>query len=203
MASTGETIFQTAYEIAPIILQGGIANALGGYVPLNLILPSLGGVNFVANYKPLPGGTLADWQVAEYPFANFVTAANSVVQNPLKISMLMVAPAQNEGGYILKQAIFTALQYTIQQHISLGGTFTVITPAFTYANCLLTSIRDITNPSEKQVQKLFQWDFTQPLITSSAAQSVLGSLMNKVNQGLPTLPSWNAPVTDLSTPLVP
>lgn len=203
MASTGETIFQTAYEIAPIILQGGIANALGGYVPLNLILPSLGGVSFVANYKPLPGGTLADWQVAEYPFANFVTAANAVVQNPLKISMLMVAPAQNEGGYILKQAIFTALQYTIQQHISLGGTFTVITPAFTYANCLLTSIRDITNPSEKQVQKLFQWDFTQPLITSSAAQSVLGSLMNKVNQGLPTLPSWNAPVTDLSTPLVP
>jgi len=203
MASVGETIFSAAYEISPIILQNGLAQYLGGYAPLNILLPSLEGAQFFANYKPLPGGTLADWQVAEYPFASFVTAANAVVQNPLRISMLMVCPAQNDGGYIIKQAILTALQFAIQQHISLGGTFTVITPAFTYANCLLTSIRDITNPSEKQVQKMFQWDFIQPLITSSAAQSVLGTLMNKIDQGLPTLPTWNAPVIDNSTPLMP
>lgn len=82
----------------------------------------------------------------------------------------------------------------IETHILSGGSFTVITPAFTYTNCLLTSIRDITSPNDKQVQYMFQWDFVQPLITASGAQQVLGNLMNKFENGLPT-PSnlnWNS-----------
>jgi len=200
MASFGQTLFSSVYEIAPIWLQNGIAQALGGYAPVTLIteafdIPGIENEQFFAHYKPLPGGTLAKWRIAEYPFANFATAANAVVQDPLEISMLMICPAQTGGGLIIKQAILTALQYAIQQHISTGGTFTVITPAFTYANCLLTGIRDVTVASDKQVQYMFQWDFVQPLITASQSQSVLGNLMNNVANGLPTTASWTQPAS--------
>jgi len=195
MTSLAQTTFSAAFEIAPIWLVGGLADYLGGYAPVTLLtemmdIPGIENGEFFAHYKPLPGGSLAKWKIAEYPFANFATAANAVVQEPLDISMLMVCPAQTGGGLIIKQAILTALQFGIQQHISTGGTFTVLTPAFTYANCLLTGIRDISPPGDKQVQYMYQWDFTQPLITSSQSQSVLGTLMNKVSNGLPTTATW-------------
>jgi len=195
MTSLAQTTFSAAFEIAPIWLVGGLADYLGGYAPVTLLtemmdIPGIENGEFFAHYKPLPGGSLAKWKVAEYPFANFATAANAVVQEPLDISMLMVCPAQTGGGLIIKQAILTALQFGIQKHITTGGTFTVLTPAFTYANCLLTGIRDITPPGDKQVQYMYQWDFTQPLITSSQSQSILGTLMNKVSNGLPTTATW-------------
>jgi len=199
MTSLAKSVFTAAYEIAPIWLVGGLADYVGGYVPITLLTeiidyPGLVNKEFFAHFKPLPGGTLAKWQVAEYPFANFATAANAVVQQPLEISMLMVCPAQTGGGYLFKQAILTAVQFAIQKHITTGGTFTVITPAFTYANCLLTGIRDITPAGDKQVQYMFQWDFVQPLITTSQSQSVLGTLMDKVSNGLPTTASWTSPL---------
>lgn len=205
MTSLAESIFTSAFEIAPIWLVGGLADYVGGYVPITLLteivdLPGLSSKEFFAHYKPLPGGTLAKWQVAEYPFANFATAANAVVQKPLEISMLMVCPAQTGGGYLFKTAILTALQFAIQKHITTGGTFTVITPAFTYANCLLTGIRDITPVGDKQVQYMFQWDFVQPLITTSQSQSVLGGLMNKVSNGLQTTATWTqTPNVDINS----
>jgi len=205
MTSLAKSVFTAAYEIAPIWLVGGLADYVGGYVPITLLteivdVPGLSSKEFFAHYKPLPGGTLAKWQVAEYPFANFATAANAVVQQPLEISMLMACPAQTGGGYLFKQAILTALQFAIQKHITTGGTFTVITPAFTYANCLLTGIRDITPAGDKQVQYMFQWDFVQPLITTSQSQSVLGGLMNKVSNGLETTATWTqAPSADINS----
>ena len=191
--SLEQTVFEAAYQIAPIWLQGGVAQAIGGYAPINLVLPSLNSLQFVAEYKPLAGSTLAKWQIAEYPFANFATAANAVVQQPLNISMMMICPAQNNGGYVTKIAIFTALQALIQSHISSGGTFVVLTPSYIYNNFLLTSIKDISPPSDKQVQFLYQWDFTQPLITASASQNLLGNVMSKVSQGLQTTASWTTP----------
>jgi hypothetical protein len=205
MASTGQTLFQAAYEISPIILQDGLAKYVGGYLPITAIteiidLPGLSSKQFFAHYKPLPGSTLAEWQPAEYPFANLRTAANAVIQQPLKVSLLMVSPAQTGGGYIFKQAIFTALKLAIENHILQGGTFSVITPSFTYTNCLLTSLRDISSPSDKQVQFMFQWDFVQPLITNSGAlQVVEGQLMNNISNGAPTVGnSWS--LTPASTP---
>ena len=205
MTSLAQTTFAAAFEIAPIWLVGGLADYVGGYTPITLLtemmdIPGIENGEFFAHYKPLPGGTLAKWQVAEYPFANFATAANAVVQQPLEISMLMVCPAQTGGGYLIKQAILTALQFGIQKHITTGGTFTVLTPAFTYANCLLTGIRDITPAGDKQVQYMFQWDFVQPLITTSQSQSVLGGLMNKVLNGLQTTATWTqAPAADINS----
>jgi hypothetical protein len=198
MSSAGQTIFSVAYEDSPIIFQDGIAQFIGGYLPVTLItevfdVPGLLGGQLFAKYKPMPGGTLADWQIAEYPFASLQVAANAVIQQPLKISMMMICPAQNHGGYIFKQAILTALKIAVESHILSGGSFTVITPAFTYTNCLLTGLRDITPPSDKQVQYLFQWDFVQPLITASGAQQVLSNLMNKFEGGLPASFNLNSP----------
>ena len=199
MTTTGQTVFEAAYEISPIILQGGLAQFAGGYLPITAITeiidyPGLSSKQFFAHYKPLPGGTLAEWNIAEYPFVNLQMAANAQIQMPLKISLLMVCPAQTGGGYIFKQAIMSALKIALENHVSLGGTFTVITPAYTYTNCLLTSLRDVSSPSDKQVQFMYQWDFTQPLITESGAQQVLGGLMNKFSGGLPvdaTNLSWS------------
>lgn len=192
-----ENAFQLAYEVSPIILTNGIASTfgLGGLLPIitlteMLDLPGLQSGEYFAHFKPLPGSTLIDYQVAEYPLANLTVAANAVIQEPLKISMLMVCPAQNHGGYILKQAQISMIQTLIQKHIQAAGTFTVITPAFTYTNCLLVAIRDVTPPSDKQVQFMYQWDFVQPLVSSSPLAS-LGTLMSDVASGVATsVGSW-------------
>ena len=190
--SAGKTAFELAYETSPIILQDGIASALGGFLPITALtemfdIPGIESGNLFAKFKPLAGSSLQEWQIAEYPFASMQVAANAVVQQPLKISMIMIAPAQNGGGYVIKQAILTALKRGIENHILSGGSFTVITPAYTYLDCLLTGIHDITPVSDKQVQFMYQWDFVQPLITVSAAQQVLTSLMNKIKGGLPAV----------------
>jgi len=199
MTSLSQTVFSATYEDSPIILQGGIAQNLPLQVlPITLItevfdVPGITNGQLFAKYKPLSGGTLSKWSVAEYPFSTMQMAANAQVQQPLDISMLMICPAQNNGGYIFKQAVLTALKLALDTHILSGGSFTVVTPAFTYTNCLLTSLRDVTPTADKQVQYMFQWDFTQPLITAAGAQQVLGNLMNKFQNGLPT-PSnltWN------------
>lgn len=191
MTTTGQTVFQAAFEVSPIILQDGLAQFSGGYLPLTAIteiidFPGLSSKQFFAHFKPLAGSSLAEWQIAEYPFVNLQMAANAQIQMPLKLSMLQVSPAQTGGGYLFKQAIFTALKIALENHIQLGGTFTILTPAYTYTNCLLTSLRDVTSPSDKQVQTMFQWDFVQPLITESGAAQVVGSLMQRLGDGLPT-----------------
>ena len=201
--SFGQAVFQGLYEISPIFLTGGLAGFLpGSTLPLTAItelldISGLESKEFFAHYRPLPNSTLIDFSVAEYPFANMEVAANAVVQNPLKISMLMVCPAQNYFGYPLKLALMTLLQTQLQAHINAGGSFTVLTPAYVYTNCLLTNIRDVSSPTSKQVQEMYQLDFVQPLLTESAASSVLGNLMNKVNNGLPAIPQWSGVSTSV------
>jgi len=189
MITTEQIQFSYNNEITPIILQNGIAsNYPDGVLPIATLFQQYyqDNQNYFALFKPLPNSTLEEWQVAEYPFASLVVAANAVIQQPLKVSMLMIAPAQNNGGYPLKTSVITAIKAQLDTHILQGGSFVVVTPAYTYNNCLLTSIRDVTEPSNKQVQSLYQWDFVQPLITQQAAQQVLGNLMNKIQNGQPT-----------------
>jgi len=192
MSSTGQTAFQLAYEISPIFLVNPLIPIP---VPITAItealdFPGVQNNEFFAHFRPLPNSTLQEWQVAEYPFANRTMAANAVIQMPLKISMLMVCPAQNDGGYIIKQAQISAIKYALDLHIQNGGVFTVITPAFTYTNCLLTSLRDITPPSEKQAQIMYQWDFVQPLITSSNLSAIVGNFMQNIENGGQTAVTW-------------
>jgi len=196
-------IFQQSYEINPITLVQGIAaNFPGGTQPItDLTQPNgTGGLtydDFSAKWKPVPGATLAEWQIAAYPFANMVVAANAVIQMPLKVSMMLILPSQNdpENNYSTKLNLFTSIQTQIQKHISLGGYFTVNTPAFIYTGMLLRTIRDVTPAGSTQPQIIWQWDFEQPLISLQNSAQSLGNVMGHVENGTPTQTSWNAPGT--------
>jgi|APCry1669189567_1035234.scaffolds.fasta_scaffold00024_67 hypothetical protein len=196
--SVGQSIYQVAYEISPIILSNGIAtfvpgnllpiiaiteaanfgfSLLNGQNPLNLN-------NFFGHFRPLPGATLVDNEIAMYPFANQSYAANAVIAKPLKISMLMNCPANVNGGYVSKMITFTALQAALQSHIQQGGTFIVATPSYVYLNCILTNLTDVSRPDSQQPQNAWQFDFVQPLV-SQAPQNTLGALMNSFQSGTP------------------
>lgn len=194
--SDGMVAFKLAFQVSPITLNGGFAQFMpGGLLPMvaltqgiDFTLGILGGANidldeYWANFENLPGGTLIAQRVGTYPFANQSVAANATIQDPLSISLRMVAPAGAAGGYWTKLAIITALQATLVQHNNSGGTYTVATPAFFYTNCLLTNVRDVSPPT-KQVQTAWQFDFFVPLLTLQAAQQAQNSLLSKINSGV-------------------
>jgi hypothetical protein len=93
------------------------------------------------------------------------------------------------GGYPAKLAIMTALQKTITQHNALGGTYSVVTPAYIYTDCIMGTpgIRDVSSEGQtQQKQYMWQWDFIQPqVVTQAQAANALNSLMQKLSQGLP------------------
>lgn len=202
--SVGRTIFKLAYQISPIILTDGIAGANGAGVPggmlpivalteaANFISGLLHGSvgldldQFFAQFTPMAGSTLIDNSIGHFPFANQTVAANAVITNPLRVSLRMDCPVQKAGGYTVKLATFTALRAALTKHISLGGTFIVITPSKLYLNCLLVSLKDVTNGSGKQPQVTWQWDFEQPLITLDQAAGAQNAQMSKITNGTPT-----------------
>jgi hypothetical protein len=191
MINSGRSNFQRTFQLSPIFFVNGVAGA-GNAVPVSVYLqngytpPSLD--QYFANFKPMPGGVIESWGIAEYPLAALTVAANAVVQNPLSISMLMVCPVQNnpQNSYAKKLATLSALKATIDNHILGGGWFDVLTPAYYYSGCLLTSLKDVTNSDTKQVQLQYQWDFTKPLITEEQAGAVQSTFLNKVSMGLQT-----------------
>jgi len=154
---SGVSDYDMSYQISPIIL--------------------------VARYIVIPGGTLISNAIGTYPFANQQVAANALIQNPLNVSVMMIAPVRDAGGYNSKLANFTSLQNALQAHNNAGGTYNVATPAFIYTNCLLTAMQDITSGETKQKQVIFQWDFIQPLLTQQAATSAYNALYAKVSSG--------------------
>lgn len=201
----GAVAYDLAFQISPIILVGGIAaNTLGGMLPIIALggqaLSALqgavsNGINtdaFFARYVPIPGSTLINQSVATYPFANQATAANATIQQPLSISLRMIAPVQDTAGYITKLAIWTSLQNSLVAHNAAGGTYTVSTPWYTYTGCILQSITDTTGGDGKQQQIMAQWDFIQPLTTQMQANSAYNSLMSKLAGGSQVTPSTAA-----------
>lgn len=197
--STGQAIFQRNYQISPIFFVNGIAgdgnsSSISSYLQNGDAPSSLD--NYFANFKPLAGGTLEDWGVADYPLAALTVAANAVVQQPLHISMLMVCPVQAnaQNNYARKIATISALKASIDNHILTGGWFDVLTPAFFYQGCLLTELKDVTTSDTKQVQLQYQWNFTKPLITEEQAGTVQTTFLNKVTQGFKVSgQSWGTP----------
>ena len=139
--------------------------------------------DFFAHFQPMPGDTLVNNQIGTYPFANQATAANAIITLPLNISMMMICPARNPGDYTQKQAVLSSLQTTLQQHILLGGLFSINTPGFLYTNCILIRVSDVSGGETKQVQFRWQWDFQQPLVTQEQAAQAYGALMNKLSNG--------------------
>jgi hypothetical protein len=190
--------YQLSYEISPIILSGGLAELIpGSLLPLIAITEAanftdglLNGSGplplneFFGHFRPLPGGSLVNNDVAIYPFANQNYAANAIIAKPLQISMLMNCPANSNGGYVSKMITFTALKAALEAHNQAGGTYVVATPSYVYLNCILTSLTDVSRPDSNQPQNAWQFDFMQPLI-SQGPQNTLSALMSAIQGGLP------------------
>ena len=202
----GLATWKLAFQISPIILTGGILPGIMGQVlplmmiseAINLPLGLLSGGenveldNFFANFQPLPGATLVEQEFGHYPFANQSVAANAVVFQPKRVSMLMHVPANNRFGYFEKLAIMELIQSTIALHNQAGGTYTVMTPSFIYTNCVMKSFHDITSGASHQVQQTWQIDFEQPLLTADAGAGLFGalnSLYSAVTDGLSSVAS--------------
>jgi hypothetical protein len=196
------SVYDLAFQKSPIILVGGIAsNTPGGMLPIVALggqaLAAVQGAltqgfstdDFFATYVPIPGSTLINQQIATYPFANQAVAANSTIQQPLTISLRMIAPVKDTAGYLTKLAIWTSLQNSLVAHNAAGGLYHIATPWYIYTNCLLQSITDTTGGDGKQQQIMAQWDFVQPLVTQMQAGSAYNSLMSKLSSGAQITPS--------------
>jgi hypothetical protein len=199
IANAARIAYDLAFQVSPIILMGGnypsgmpiigllgqlpgIGNFPGQLVSLGqgIATNGLSADDFFAKFLPLPGSTLINNTIGRYPFANQQVAANAIIQQPLNISLHMIAPVKDEGGYLTKLAIFTSLQNALQSHCSAGGTFNIATPSFIYTNCLMTLMQDITSGTTNQKQIEYQLDFEQPLITQAQATAALNTLMGKL-----------------------
>jgi hypothetical protein len=189
--------YDLAFQVSPIILVDGIAsNTLGGMLPIIALTGQLAAAaqgvlssgslsvdDFFARFVPVPGSTLISLQVATYPFANQAVAANATIQQPLNISLRMIAPVKDTAGYLTKLAIWTALQNSLTAHNAAGGTYSIATPAFIYTDCLLTQMTDATGGAGKQQQIEYQLDFVRPLVTQQQATTAFNGLMSKLNSG--------------------
>ncbi|CAB3742697.1 hypothetical protein LMG22037_06625 [Paraburkholderia phenoliruptrix] len=188
--------YDLAFQKSPIILVGGIAaNTLGGMLPIialggqalgaaqGALTSGISTDDFFATYIPIPGSTLINQQIATYSFANQAVAANSTIQQPLTISLKMIAPVKDTAGYLTKLAIWTSLQNSLVAHNAAGGLYHIATPWYVYTNCLLQSVTDTTGGGGKQQQIEAQWDFVQPLVTQMQANSAYNSLMSKLSSG--------------------
>ncbi len=190
--------YKLAYEKSPIFLTDGIASFVpGNILPLIAITESVSlatsalagniGLNlddFYATFWPLPGSTLHENQIGNYPFANQQVAANAIITQPLRVSMRMNCTPRLQGAMVSRIMTATALKLALDNHNLSGGTYSVLTPSYLYQGCILTSFKDITSGESKHQQTDWQLDFVQPLLSLSAAESVQNSTMKKFTQGL-------------------
>lgn len=190
-----KSAWSAVYEYNPILLTGGIAEYIpGGIMPISALV---NGIQLVtgggfATFKPIPGSDIISNKVAEYPFPNQVTAANAVVREPLFVSLLMMIPVQDDGGYLTKLAVISGLKNSIQMHQNMGGLFTVLTPYQTYSDCVLLSFRCIDEGDTKQVGHTYQFDFKQVIVTTDAAEGEYNAMMKKIDGefAFSNEPSW-------------
>ncbi len=208
VSTATRSAYDLAFQISPIILVNGIAsNAVGKMLPIIALVGQVAGLAqgvltsgitadaFFAKYLPVPGSTLISNTVGTYPFANQQVAANAIIQQPLNISLEMIAPVKDDAGYLTKLALFTSLQNSLNQHNQSGGLYNIATPAFIYTNCLMTAMTDITSGETNQKQVRFQLDFVQPLVSSAQATAVQNNLMSKVTGGGQiTSPNWSGQI---------
>ena len=207
--------YDLSFQVSPIILQGGIASSMPGQMlPIIGLTGQLVGLaqgllsngfsmdDFFARYLPIPGGTVISNAIGTYPFANQQVAANAIIKQPLNISLLMIAPVKDTGGYLTKLALFTALVSSLENHNSAGGTYTIATPAFLYTNCVMTGMADVTSGDTKQKQIQWQLDFVKPLITSQDASIAYNGAMAKFAAGTQvTSGAWSGANAAIGAPV--
>lgn len=214
MAFTRE-LYRLGFEISPVILCEGIAQAIpGGMLPIVALTQSasfvtglLSGASNLTNmdkyfchWRAAQGGTMLDYEIGRYPFANQTVAANALLAMPLQISLLMDAPVNENTGAMTKLVSHSALQATLQAHANLGGTFIVATPALIYSGCILKSIRDVTGGggSDPTPQRQWLWSFEQPLVSEAQAGQAVNNYISKIDAGdVTTSSAWTNTVAAL------
>ena len=199
MAFTRE-LYRLGFEISPVILCEGIAQAIpGGMLPIVALTQSasfvtglLSGASNLTNmdkyfchWRVAQGGTMLDYEIGRYPFANQTVAANALLAMPLQISLLMDAPVNENTGAMTKLVSHSALQATLQAHANLGGTFIVATPALIYSGCILKNVRDVTGGggSDPTPQRQWLWSFEQPLVSEKQSDRAVNTFLNKIGAG--------------------
>lgn len=200
--------FTMAYQKSPVIFVNGIAaNLPGGLLPIISVTQAadykgvLSGASqlkltdLLFDFYPMSGAKLNSYQLGEYPFANQSVAANAIIKQPNMISLLMVASVRDAGGYDEKAAVFSALTAAIDQHASLGGTYTVATPSYLYTNCVLLDFQDGSAGDPQRPQDRWRWDFRQPLLTLDQAQQAQNSLMSRLSSGAKVAPDGDGEVS--------
>lgn len=210
-------IYRLGFELSPIILTGGVAQAIpGGLLPivaltqaadftLGLLQGSvdLNPDDFFAHFRPAPGTSLVRNALGAYPFANQAVAGNAIISQPNNVSLFMTCPVHTRGGYATKFLTMTALKQVLDMHSNLGGTFTVATPSYIFTNCVLESLTDISPGQSKQAQTDWLWTFSQPLLTETQAAEVFNSLFTKIAGGMPFdgEPTWSGLATSIGNTL--
>lgn len=196
--------WQASFQVNPIYLTGGsFSTAPGSIYSLGTLAYAVGGeiVSQLTGSQPwpgqwivLPGAAIVKQSVATYPFASQQVAANATVQEPLTLSMLFRAPANELFGYLSKLGIFMALQAALIAHNNAGGTYTVLTPSSIYQNGLLLNVFDATDGETHQEQVDWQFDFFFPLITQQQANASVSRAMSKLSNGQQIIgpPSWSS-----------
>lgn len=206
--------YDLGFQVSPVILTGGLASGIpGGMLPIMGLLGGMAGFaqgllttgalsmqDFPWRFVPIPGSTAIAQTAATYPFANRRIAANATVEQPKNVSLRMIAPVNQAGGFITKLPLFTSLQSSLSQHNNTGGTYIVVTPSLIYPNCLLLNVSDVTPDGSGQKQTMWQWDFVQPLISQQQATGALNGLMNMISGGSKfTNPSWSGVGSSINT----
>ena len=196
--------YALAFQVSPIFLTGGItsgtvlettglpivaltqglvtgANLLQGQLPTNL-----GNLDqYFAQFRPLPGSTIANNEIATYPFYTNQVAANAQMASPQNVSLIMYCPANSNTTALSKLAVMQSIRAIVANHTAQGGTYTVNTPACIYTGCLLRKITDVSSGETNQAQYAYQWDFEQPLITFPTVTSVLNNITSAIANGIP------------------
>lgn len=202
-----ELFWKLTYQISPIILTNGVAGLIpGGLLPIVALTQAVDFVDgllsgsvdtnlddFFGAFRPAAGATLIDNQIGHYPFANQSVAANAVIFQPLRVSLIMDCPVRAGSSYFDKLATMSGLKTTLDSHNQSGGTYTVATPSYLYTNCVMTGLHDVSGSGSKQVQWSWQFDFEQPLLTLNQAQQAQNSLMSQITNStaISGTPAWS------------
>ncbi len=188
-----------AFQITPIFFADGIASQVpGGLLPIatftapGVLYSFLTTGNYSLDAFPkfvmIPGSNIVNFTVGNYPFANQQVAANAMIQQPRTVSMRLIAPVNQPGGYAIKLGFWEVLSEVITAHNNQGGSFLVLTPAKVYTGMLLTSISDITSGEGNQPQIEWQFDFIQPIISVQSAIAAMSNLTQKLTNGAKVTP---------------
>lgn len=99
-------LYKLGFEISPVILCDGVAQSIpGGMLPIVALTQSasyvsglMGGATgltdldkYFCHWSAAAGTTMVDYDIGRYPFANQKVAANALLAQPLRVSMLMNA----------------------------------------------------------------------------------------------------------------